>query len=226
MPSHLLRAARRHGTGSPDDACGTGAAVVVPDRGGCRSGCARVKSRDLTFVCQRARQHAVLWPACGLRLRGQGSMPIRSGHLGEGPSTAGFHWRSGLKMAAQPLGKAMLAHHKYEADLFRGRLVARCITPAFHQEQTAKSRSRTTRYFTANATTLNMIGRIKGWRRIQTRCERCAQIPLREMAVQHLFKAAILGRENAFSIAALLDHGTSTIQLLGAERDSDPVDGN
>ena len=80
-----------------------------------------------------------------------------------------------LMMEALPPAKAMLADRGYDADWFRSALLARGITPCIpsktnrkvpipHDKALYKQRHRIE----------NMFGKLKDWRRIHTRYDRCA----------------------------------------------------
>ena len=80
-----------------------------------------------------------------------------------------------LMMEALPPAKAMLADRGYDADWFRDALTERGITPCIpsrsnrkvpipHDKTLYKQRHRIE----------NMFGRLKDWRRIHTRYDRCA----------------------------------------------------
>ncbi len=80
-----------------------------------------------------------------------------------------------LMMEAIPPAKAMLADRGYDADWFRDALTARGITPCIpskanrkvpipHDKLLYKQRHRIE----------NMFGKLKDWRRIATRYDRCA----------------------------------------------------
>ena len=80
-----------------------------------------------------------------------------------------------LMMEALPPAKDMLADRGYDADWFRNALLARGITPCIpsktnrkvpipHDKALYKQRHRIE----------NMFGRLKDWRRIHTRYDRCA----------------------------------------------------
>jgi transposase len=80
-----------------------------------------------------------------------------------------------LMMEALPRAKAMLADRGYDADWFRNALIARGITPCIpsrtnrkipipHDKELYRQRHKIE----------NMFGKLKDWRRIATRYDRCA----------------------------------------------------
>lgn len=80
-----------------------------------------------------------------------------------------------LMMEALPPAKAMLADRGYDADWFRDALTARGITPCIpsrtnrkipilHDKDLYRQRHKIE----------NMFGKLKDWRRIATRYDRCA----------------------------------------------------
>jgi transposase len=80
-----------------------------------------------------------------------------------------------LMMEALPRAKAMLADRGYDADWFRHALIARGITPCIpsrtnrkipipHDKELYRQRHKIE----------NMFGKLKDWRRIATRYDRCA----------------------------------------------------
>ena len=73
-----------------------------------------------------------------------------------------------------PKAKQLLADKGYDADWFRAALAKRRITPCIPSKPTAKPRSRMTPSSTNSATESKTCGRLKDWRRIHTRYDRCA----------------------------------------------------
>lgn len=80
-----------------------------------------------------------------------------------------------MMVDALPSGKAMFGDRGYDADGFRKALAARGIAACVPERAAARCRSPTTGRPTGNATKIeNMFGRLKDWRRIHTRYDRCA----------------------------------------------------
>jgi transposase len=88
-----------------------------------------------------------------------------------------------LMLGALPKAKAMLGDRGYDADWFRDALAARGITPCIPSKTNRKiliPHDRT--LYRQRHRIENMFGKLKDWRRIHTRYDRCA----------HTFMAAIV----------------------------------
>lgn len=80
-----------------------------------------------------------------------------------------------LMMEAIPPAKDMLADRGYDADWFRDALIARGITPCIPSKTNRKvSIPHDKELYRQRHRIENMFGRLKGWRRIATRYDRCA----------------------------------------------------
>jgi transposase len=80
-----------------------------------------------------------------------------------------------LMMEAIPPAKAMLADRGYDADWFRDALTARGITPCIPSKANRKVPIPHDRdLYRQRHKIENMFGRLKDWRRIATRYDRCA----------------------------------------------------
>ncbi|MGH8336474.1 MAG: IS5 family transposase [Gammaproteobacteria bacterium] len=80
-----------------------------------------------------------------------------------------------LMLDALPPGKAMLGDRGYDADWFRNALTARGITPCIPSKANRKipiPHDQT--LYRQRHKIENMFGRIKDWRRVHTRYDRCA----------------------------------------------------
>ena len=92
-----------------------------------------------------------------------------------------------LMLGALPKAKAMLGDRGYDADWFRDALTARGITPCIPSKTNRKipiPHDRT--LYRQRHRIENMFGKLKDWRRIHTRYDRCA----------HTFMAAIVVAAN------------------------------
>ena len=88
-----------------------------------------------------------------------------------------------LMMDDLPKAKVMLGDRGYDADWFREALVRRGVAPCIPSKSNRKvpiSHDKT--LYRQRHRIENMFGRLKGWRRIHTRYDRCA----------HTFMAAIV----------------------------------
>jgi transposase len=80
-----------------------------------------------------------------------------------------------LMMEAIPPAKAMLADRGYDADWFRDALTARGITPCIPSKANRKVPIPHDKdLYRQRHKIENMFGRLKDWRRIHTRYDRCA----------------------------------------------------
>jgi len=80
-----------------------------------------------------------------------------------------------LMLGALPKAKAMLGDRGYDADWFRNALKARGITPCIPPKTNRKvSIPYDQALYRQRHKIENMFGRLKDWRRIATRYDRCA----------------------------------------------------
>lgn len=80
-----------------------------------------------------------------------------------------------LMMEALPPAKAMLADRGYDADWFRNALLARGITPCIPSKTNRKVPiPHDTVLYKQRHRIENMFGKLKDWRRVATRYDRCA----------------------------------------------------
>ena len=80
-----------------------------------------------------------------------------------------------LMLAAIPKAKALLADRGYDADWFRQALLARGIEPCIPPKSNRKRPIDYDRILYRKRHKIeNMFGRLKDWRRIHTRYDRCA----------------------------------------------------
>jgi transposase len=80
-----------------------------------------------------------------------------------------------LMMEALPRAKAMLADRGYDADWFRHALIARGITPCIPSRNNRKIPiPHDKELYRQRHKIENMFGKLKDWRRIATRYDRCA----------------------------------------------------
>jgi transposase len=80
-----------------------------------------------------------------------------------------------LMMGALPPAKAMLADRGYDADWFRNALLARGIEPCIPSKTNRKVPIPHDKdLYRQRHKIENMFGRLKDWRRIATRDDRCA----------------------------------------------------
>lgn len=83
-----------------------------------------------------------------------------------------------------PLTKTLVADRGYDADWFRWPLADRGIPRASHPAEGARIRSFMTRPSTAIGTGLeNKFPRLKDWRRVDTRYDRCTRVLLSACAL-------------------------------------------
>ena len=76
---------------------------------------------------------------------------------------------------ALPKANAMLGDRGYDADWFRGALIAKGITPCIPSKANRKIPIPHDRMLYRQRHRIeNMFGRLKDWRRIHTRSDRCA----------------------------------------------------
>ena len=80
-----------------------------------------------------------------------------------------------LMLDALPSAKAMLGDRGYDADWFRSALIAKGITPCIPSKDNRKIAIPHDRLLYRQRHRIeNMFGRLKDWRRIHTRYDRCA----------------------------------------------------
>jgi transposase len=80
-----------------------------------------------------------------------------------------------LMIHALPPAKYMLADRGYDADWFRDALTARGITPCIPSRSNRKVQIPHDKALYRNRHRIeNMFGKLKDWRRIHTRYDRCA----------------------------------------------------
>ncbi len=80
-----------------------------------------------------------------------------------------------LMIEALPPAKAMLADRGYDADWFRNALTARGITPCIPSRTNRKVHIPHDKLLYRQRHRIeNMFGKLKDWRRIHTRYDRCA----------------------------------------------------
>ena len=80
-----------------------------------------------------------------------------------------------LMLSALPRAKAMLGDRGYDADWFRNALMARGITPCIPSKINRKIQIPHDRMLYRQRHKIeNMFGKLKDWRRIHTRYDRCA----------------------------------------------------
>ena len=85
-------------------------------------------------------------------------------------------------MPALPAARELLADRGYDADWFRDALKARGISPCIPPKKNRKIRYTYDKYLYKQRHKIeNMFGKLKDWRRIATRYDRCA----------HTFRTAI-----------------------------------
>lgn len=87
-----------------------------------------------------------------------------------------------------PAAKAMLADRGYDADWFRQALVARGVTPCIPSKRNRKTHiPHDIALYRQRHRIENMFARIKDWRRIHTRYDRCAHTFLSAIAFAAAF---------------------------------------
>lgn len=80
-----------------------------------------------------------------------------------------------LMLEALPKARAMLGDRGYDADWFRGALIAKGITPCIPSKSNRKTPIQHDRILYRQRHHIeNMFGKLKDWRRIHTRYDRCA----------------------------------------------------
>ncbi len=80
-----------------------------------------------------------------------------------------------LMVDALPRAKALLGDKGYDADWFRQALIKRCITPCIPPKSNRKHPPAFDReLYRSRHKIENMFGKLKDWRRIHTRYDRCA----------------------------------------------------
>ena len=80
-----------------------------------------------------------------------------------------------LMVDALPQAKALLGDKGYDADWFRQALIERGITPCIPPKSNRKHPSAFDReLYRSRHKIENMFGKLKDWRRIHTRYDRCA----------------------------------------------------
>jgi transposase len=78
-------------------------------------------------------------------------------------------------LEALPKAKTLIGDRRYDAYWFRQALTARGTEPCIPSKTNRIAPSRTTRRSIASATrSRSLFGRLKDWRRIHTRYDRCA----------------------------------------------------
>ncbi len=89
-----------------------------------------------------------------------------------------------LMIDALPGAKAMLGDRGYDADWFRAALIQRGITPCIPSKANRKIRIDHDRALYRQRHRIeNMFGRLKDWRRIHTRYDRCAHTFMSAIAI-------------------------------------------
>jgi transposase len=85
------------------------------------------------------------------------------------------HKGAGLVLDALPDAKELLADRGYDSDQFRAALVERGITPCIPPRKNRKVQHHYCKTLYKQRHKIeNMFGRLKDWRRIATRYDRCA----------------------------------------------------
>ena len=93
--------------------------------------------------------------------------------LSEGPMSD--YKGAALMIDALPPAKQLLGDKGYDADWFRQALAARGITPCIPSKSNRKEKIEYDRVLYRQRHKIeNMFGRLKDWRRIHTRYDRCA----------------------------------------------------
>ena len=89
-----------------------------------------------------------------------------------------------LMIEALPPAKAMLADRGYDADWFRNALTARGITPCIPSRTNRKVHIPHDKLLYRQRHKIeNMFGKLKDWRRIHTRYDRCAHAFMSAIAI-------------------------------------------
>ena len=85
------------------------------------------------------------------------------------------HREAGKMIAALPRAKALLGDRGYDADWFRAALAERKITACIPSKKNRKVPiPHDTALYRQRHKIENMFGRLKDWRRVHTRYDRCA----------------------------------------------------
>ena len=85
------------------------------------------------------------------------------------------HKGARLMFNALPKAKTLIADKGHDSSAFRDALKERGTNPASRPDAIARRRSTTTRRSTSSATkSANLFAKLKDWRRIATRYDRCA----------------------------------------------------
>ena len=89
-----------------------------------------------------------------------------------------------LMIDAMPKAKAMLGDRGYDADWFRAALVARGIEPCIPPRARRKVQIDYDKILYRQRHKIeNMFGRLKDWRRVHTRYDRCAHTFMSAIAI-------------------------------------------
>ena len=89
-----------------------------------------------------------------------------------------------LMLNALPRAKELLGDKGYDADWFRQALAERGITPCIPSKSNRKTRIEHDRILYRQRHRIeNMFGRLKDWRRIHTRYDRCAHTFMSAIAI-------------------------------------------
>jgi transposase len=89
-----------------------------------------------------------------------------------------------LMIDALPKARAMLGDRGYDADWFRAALIQRGITPCIPSKANRKVQIDHDRTLYRHRHRIeNMFGRLKDWRRIHTRYDRCAHTFMSAIAI-------------------------------------------
>ncbi len=89
-----------------------------------------------------------------------------------------------LMIDALPPAKAMLGDRGYDADWFRSALAKRGITPCIPSKANRKvAIPHDRKLYRQRHKIENMFGRLKDWRRIHTRYDRCAHTFMSAIAI-------------------------------------------
>jgi transposase len=89
-----------------------------------------------------------------------------------------------MMLDALPKAQAMLGDRGYDADWFRQALIARGIQPCIPPRANRKTRIEYDKTLYRQRHRIeNMFGRLKDWRRIHTRYDRCAHTFMSAIAI-------------------------------------------
>ena len=89
-----------------------------------------------------------------------------------------------MMLDALPKAQAMLGDRGYDADWFRAALIARGIQPCIPPRANRKARIDYDKTLSRQRHRIeNMFGRLKDWRRIHTRYDRCAHTFMSAIAI-------------------------------------------